>query len=99
MGPRRGGTLDRRAVLGIGLEAGLRATDGDREKERMVPGEHGSNKQSVPVASTEGTDTAPTPGAWSPLREGTRPAQLRGDANLGGSEATSSRKPSFLSSH
>lgn len=82
-GPQEGGTLDGGPVLGKGLEVGLRATDGDRE-EMLLPGEHGSDEQSVPAASTEGADAGPAPGVQSPLGEGTRPAQLKRDSNLGG---------------
>lgn len=83
MGLRRGAALDRRGVPGKGVEAGLRVADGDGEK-RVVLGEPASNEQSVPACSTEGADLVPAPGAQSPLGKGARPAQLRGDTNLGG---------------
>lgn len=82
MGPRRGGTLGRRAILGKGLESGLRATDGDREKERMVLGEHGSSEQSILAVSTEGTDTAPSPGGQSTQR-GDKTSTTSGRYKLG----------------
>lgn len=67
--------------------------DGDREKEMMrtVLGEP------EPVGLHRGADTGPA--AQRPLGKRARPAQPRGDINMGGSDATASRKLSLLSSH
>lgn len=91
-GPRQGG-ISGRVASRHGLEAGLSVMDGDREKEMMrtVLGEP------EPIGLHRGADTGPA--ARSPLGKTARPAQPRGDINMGGSDATASRKLSLLSSH
>lgn len=78
---------------GHDLEAGPSVMDGDREKEmrRMVLGEPES------IGLHRGADTGPA--AQSPLGKKARPSQPRGDINMGGSDATASRKLPLRSSH
>lgn len=77
---------------GHGLEVGPSVMDGDREKEmrKMVLGETES------TGLHRGADTGPA--ARSSLGKRARPAQPRGDINMGGSDATASRKLPLLSS-
>ena len=75
---------------GHGLEAGLSVMDGDREKETVLG-------EPEPIGLHRGSDIGPA--AQSPLGKRARPAQPRGDINMGGLDATASRKLSLLSSH